>query len=72
MKELKSEVSGFVVSLEAKAGDEIAAGQVVLLVESMKMEVPVEAQMAGTLEEILVGEGDSVAEGDVVAHVREA
>ncbi len=47
----------------------VAAGDAVVIVESMKMEIPVEATEAGTVEGVLVAEGDQVSEDDPVAVV---
>jgi len=51
----------------AKAGDAIAAGDVIVVIESMKMEIPVEAPRAGAVREIRVEEGQTVQEGELVA-----
>ena len=48
-------------------GAAVPAEEPILIVESMKMEIPVQSEKAGTLAELLVGEGDAVAEGQVVA-----
>ncbi len=65
--ELKSEVAGKVWQIEAKIGDAIAVDDAVIILESMKMEIPVEATAAGKLVELLVKEGDPVDEGQAVA-----
>ncbi len=67
MTDVKSQVSGIVAAIEVQAGSSVDADQVILLIESMKMEIPIEAPSAGTLAEILVEEGESVTEGQVVA-----
>lgn len=69
MADIKSSVTGVVWKIEKQAGDSVAAGEVILILESMKMEIPIEAPCAGTLRSVLVQEGDSVTEGDVVASV---
>ena len=51
----------------ASPGDEIEEGATICILESMKMEIPVEAPIAGTLAEIRVAEGAVVQEGDVIA-----
>jgi biotin carboxyl carrier protein len=48
-------------------GDEIAGGDTIVILESMKMEIPVLAETAGTVQELKVHEGDVVQEGDVIA-----
>ncbi len=67
MTEVKAELVGNVWKVEAKAGDQVAAEDVILILESMKMEIPVVAPVAGTVAEILVKEQDVVKEGQVLA-----
>ena len=52
-----------------KAGDEVAAGDTLVILESMKMEIPVEAPEAGTVKEVAVVEGGVVQEGDLIATI---
>ncbi|PPA72148.1 acetyl-CoA carboxylase biotin carboxyl carrier protein subunit [Jeotgalibacillus proteolyticus] len=66
MKEIQSSMAGTVFQLLVGEGDSVTAGQTVIVLESMKMEIPVEAQMDGTVGEIKVAEGDFVNEGDVL------
>jgi biotin carboxyl carrier protein len=61
------EVAGKVWKVEARAGAQLAADDVILILESMKMEIPVVAPRAGKLIELRVKEGDALNEGDVVA-----
>lgn len=63
MKKVLSEVSGSVWKLEVVVGQSVQAGDTLLIVESMKMEIPVESPTSGTVTELLVAEGDSVADG---------
>jgi acetyl-CoA carboxylase biotin carboxyl carrier protein len=56
-----------VFQITAKPGDAVAAGDAVIVLESMKMEIPVEAPRAGKVREIKVAEGQTVQEGDTVA-----
>ena len=65
--EVASEVTGNVWKIESSVGDQIGAGHVLMIIESMKMEIPVEAECGGTVAEILVNEEDSVEEDQVVA-----
>ncbi len=65
--EVKSEITGTVWKLMAKPGDKLASGDTLILIESMKMEIPVITEDGGTVTEILVKESDPVAEGQVVA-----
>ena len=61
-----TEVAGKVWKIEAAVGQQVAADDTLMLIESMKMEIPVAAPRAGTIIEILVAEGDPVAEGQAV------
>jgi len=65
--EVTSEVTGNVWKIEAAVGDSVEVDDVIIILESMKMEIPVEAIAAGTLAEILVKEEDPVDEDQVVA-----
>jgi acetyl-CoA carboxylase biotin carboxyl carrier protein len=66
---LESIVTGKVWKIEKAIGDPVAAGESVMILESMKMEIPIESPVAGVLQSLLVAEGDSVSEGQVVAVV---
>jgi len=68
--EIRCEVAGKVVRIEARTGARLAAEDTVLLVECMKMEIPVPSPAAGVLEAVHVAEGDPVAEGQHVATLR--
>jgi len=65
--EIKSEITGTVWKLTSKPGDRVASGDTLIIIESMKMEIPVITEDPGTVKEILVKEKDPVAEGQVVA-----
>ena len=65
--EVKSEITGTVWKLKSAPGDKVESGDILILIESMKMEIPVIAEDGGTVLEILVKEKDPVAEGQVVA-----
>ena len=62
-----AEVAGKVWKIEAQPGAQLGADDTILILESMKMEIPVAAPRAGRLTELLVKEGDVLNEGDVVA-----
>ena len=68
-KEVRSEVSGKVWQIEVKVGDRVAAEDVLLILESMKMEIPVLAPIAGTVAELRVALEQSVEEGAIVAAI---
>ncbi len=65
--EVLSEVTGNVWKITASVGDTLAEEDVIMILESMKMEIPIEAPTAGRLVELLVKEEDSVDEDQVVA-----
>ncbi len=65
--EIKSEITGTVWQLKAQPGDRVEEGDTLIVIESMKMEIPVITEDAGTIKEILVKDKDPVAEGQVVA-----
>ena len=69
--EIKSEITGTVWQLKAKPGDKVESGDVLIVIESMKMEIPVITEDGGTVREILVKEKDAVSEGQVVAIIEE-
>jgi len=66
MKEITANMPGTVLNVLVAAGDKVTEGQEVLMLESMKMEIPVESQGAGSVSEIKVNVGDFVNEGDVL------
>jgi biotin carboxyl carrier protein len=66
-EEVKAHITGVVFQVLAKSGDSVAAGDPIVVLESMKMEIPVEAPRAGRVAEIKVREGETVQEGDTVA-----
>jgi len=65
--QIEAQITGNVWKIEKAVGDAIAEGDTLIILESMKMEIPVEAPCAGTLTEIRVAEGQSVEEGAVLA-----
>jgi acetyl-CoA carboxylase biotin carboxyl carrier protein len=69
--EVTAQLTASVVRATVAVGDEVALGQTVLLVESMKMEIPVTAPRAGRVTAVAVGPGDIVAEGDVLVVIAE-
>jgi acetyl-CoA carboxylase biotin carboxyl carrier protein len=60
---VNAHITGTVWKIEVKVGDAVTEGQTVVILESMKMEMPVEATAAGHVSAVLVKEGDSVEEG---------
>jgi acetyl-CoA carboxylase biotin carboxyl carrier protein len=64
MAHIDAHIAGTVWRVHVHAGDHVDAGQTVVVLESMKMEIPVEAEDEGTVRSVLVEEGQSVAEGE--------
>ena len=65
--EVEAQIAGNVWKIEKAVGDDLAEEDVILIIESMKMEIPVEAPCSGRLTEVRVAEGDSIEEGTVLA-----
>jgi acetyl-CoA carboxylase biotin carboxyl carrier protein len=65
--EVKSEITGTVWQVKSKPGDTVESGDTLIVIESMKMEIPVITEDGGLVKEILVKEKEAVAEGQVVA-----
>ena len=66
MPNVEAHITGTVWKIECAVGDSIEEGDTVVILESMKMEMPVEAEDPGTVKEINCEEGQSVQEGDVL------
>ena len=70
MQTIKAHITGTVWKIEVKPGDHVEAGATLVILESMKMEMPVEADEAGEVVEVLVKEGQAVAEGAIVVTLK--
>jgi biotin carboxyl carrier protein len=66
MIEIESPVTGTVWKLECAVGDKVSEGQVLLIIESMKMEIPIEASQDGVVVELKVAADDAVEEDQIV------
>jgi acetyl-CoA carboxylase biotin carboxyl carrier protein len=66
MPAVEAHITGTVWKVECQVGQQIEDGDTVVVIESMKMEMPVEAEDEGTVREIRCEEGQSVTEGDVL------
>ena len=69
MADVLAHITGTVWKIEVEVGQRVSEGDTLVILESMKMEMPVEAPVAGTVKEIRVKEAQAVAEGAVVAVV---
>ena len=69
MAEVRAEMVANVWKVVTTEGDQVEDGDTLVILESMKMEIPVLAEEAGTLAKLHVGEGDVVQEGDLIATI---
>ena len=67
--EVLSPLPGLVATVHVKNGDTVSTGDPVVTLQSMKMEIPVTAESDGTVAEVLVGEGDEIDTGAVIARL---
>jgi acetyl-CoA carboxylase biotin carboxyl carrier protein len=65
--DVEAQITGNVWKIEKAVDERVVEGDVILILESMKMEIPVEAPCAGRIAEIRVQEGDSIEEGAILA-----
>lgn len=68
-EEVRAEMVANVWKVLVKAGDEVADGDTLVILESMKMEIPVIAEVDGTVTSVAVEEGQNVQEGDLIAEI---
>ena len=66
---IESPIAGLVAAVEATVGAAMEVGATLIIVESMKMEIPVESDVSGVVRRMLVAVGDQVAEGQAVAEI---
>ena len=64
-------MAGTIFELIAAVGDDVEEGDELVILESMKMEIPVEAPLAGSVSEIHIAQGDQVQEGDTLVTIAE-
>lgn len=67
--DVEAEVAGKIWKIEKRVGERVEQGELLLIIESMKMEIPVPAPCAGALLELRVCEGDGVEEGKLLARI---
>lgn len=65
-EEVRAEIPANVLRIEVEVGQEVAAGETLVLLESMKMEIPVVPEEDGRVSEITVSAGDVIQEGDLI------
>jgi acetyl-CoA carboxylase biotin carboxyl carrier protein len=66
LPDLRAEVTGTVFKIECRVGDAVVRGGTVLIMESMKLEIPLESPEDGTITEIRCEEGQAVQEGEIL------
>jgi acetyl-CoA carboxylase biotin carboxyl carrier protein len=66
LTDIEAHITGTVWKIEVAPGDNVDEGDTVVILESMKMEMPVEAEDSGVVKEIAVEEGQAVSEGDTL------
>ncbi len=66
MPDVEAHITGTVWKIEVEVGDTVQEGDAVVILESMKMEMPVESEESGVVSEIRCVEGQAVSEGDVL------
>ena len=69
--DVKAHITGTVWKIEKKAGEPVSEGDTIIILESMKMEMPVEAPCGGTVREVKIKEGEPVDEGKTLAIIDE-
>ncbi|MDC3425906.1 acetyl-CoA carboxylase biotin carboxyl carrier protein subunit [Aquibacillus sp. 3ASR75-11] len=67
MSEVKANMAGSVWKIVVSQGEAVTKGQDIVILESMKMEIPLAAEVDGVVKEIKVSEGDFVNDGDTIA-----
>ncbi len=66
MTDIKAHITGTIWKIKVEVGQSIEEGDTLVIIESMKMEMPIEADDPGTVKEVLAKEGQPVNEGDVL------
>ena len=66
MTDVEAHITGIVWKIEVSVGDEVEEGDTVVVLESMKMEMPLEVEESGTVKEVLCEEGQAVNQGDTL------
>ena len=69
MNQVLASMAGNARKVIVKPGDQVPEGQDVVILESMKMEIPISAESSGTIKEVKINEGDFVNEGDILVEL---
>lgn len=70
MKQVKATMAGNVWKVLVKVGDVVTEDQDIVILESMKMEIPISTEVAGSIQEVKVAKGNFVNEGDVIVVIK--
>lgn len=70
MHEVRASMAGSIWKILLNEGEDVEAGEEVIILESMKMEIPIQSEVKGKIESILLNEGDFVNDGDVILTVK--
>jgi acetyl-CoA carboxylase biotin carboxyl carrier protein len=71
LTEVTAEITGSVWKIEVNEGNQVEEDDILIIMESMKMEIPLLATTSGTIIEVKVKEGDTISEGDIVVVIKE-
>ncbi len=66
MYEVKATMAGSIWQINSKVGEAVKENEVIVILESMKMEIPIASEKTGVVKEVRLSEGDFVNEGDVI------
>lgn len=69
---IKAKITGSVNKIHITKGDNVNQGQELIIMESMKMEFPIDSNVNGIIKDVLVSEGDNVSEGDILIKIEES
>lgn len=69
--DIAAHITGTIWQINVAVGDPVAEGDEVIVLESMKMEMPLEAEVSGTVDKVTCAEGDRVSEGDTLLVLRD-
>ncbi|HEV2771486.1 MAG TPA: acetyl-CoA carboxylase biotin carboxyl carrier protein subunit [Thermoleophilaceae bacterium] len=69
--DVAAHITGMIWQINVAVGDSVEEGDEVIVLESMKMEMPLEAEISGTVDKVTCTEGDRVSEGDILLVLRD-
>lgn len=69
MSEVKATMAGSIWKILVKESDQVEAGSDIIILESMKMEIPIQSEVNGVVKKVILNEGDFVNDGDVILEI---